>query len=135
MNWELIGTISTHVGALCFLMGALFLLIAGIGMVRLPRFYDRMHAAAKPQWLGVFLIALGTVLITRSPSWLAVALLMVTLQTVSTPIGSHLLARAAYRSGQVDSSNLIDDELARDEAVLEESRKVAQKARPGKGKG
>lgn len=135
MNWEVFTQITTHLGALCFLAGSLFLLVAGIGMVRLPGLYERMHAAAKPQWLGVFLIAGGTVLITRSPTWLAVAVLMVTLQTVSAPIGSHLLARAAYRGGHVDLSNLVDDELAHDEAVIEQARQEAQKGRRHKPKG
>ncbi|MDO5722373.1 MAG: monovalent cation/H(+) antiporter subunit G [Actinomycetaceae bacterium] len=123
MNWQLVETICNYLGALSFVFGSVFLLIAGIGMVRLPGLYERMHAAAKPQWLGVFLVAVGTVLVTRSASWTAVAILMVTLQTVSAPIGSHLLARAAYRGGQVDLSDLCDDELARDEAAAQQQRR------------
>lgn len=132
MSWDLLTQISTYLGTLCFLAGSLFLLVAGIGTVRLPGLYERMHAGAKPQWLGVFLIAVGTVLITRSASWLGVAILMVTLQTVSAPIGSHLLARAAYRGGQEDLSYLVDDELARDEAEVDKARQEAQKGRRNK---
>lgn len=132
MSWDLLTQISTYLGGLCFLAGSLFLLVAGIGVVRLPGLYERMHAGAKPQWLGVFLIAVGTVLITRSASWLGVAILMVTLQTVSAPIGSHLLARAAYRGGQEDLSYLVDDELARDEAEVDKARQEAQKGRRNK---
>ncbi|MDO5729862.1 MAG: monovalent cation/H(+) antiporter subunit G [Actinomycetaceae bacterium] len=104
----------TYLGAVSLLAGSTFLFIASIGLVRLPDLYSRMHAAAKPQWLGVFLIAVGLALSMRTPQWVAVAILMVILQTVSAPIGAHLMARAAYRTEQADFDCLVVDELAQD---------------------
>lgn len=111
-----------YLGATSLLAGSIFLLIASIGLARLPDLYSRMHAAAKPQWLGVFLIAVGLALSMRTPQWIAVAILMVILQTVSAPIGAHLMARAAYRTEQADFDCLVIDELAQDIAQRAEQR-------------
>ncbi|MDO5719682.1 MAG: monovalent cation/H(+) antiporter subunit G [Actinomycetaceae bacterium] len=107
-----------YLGALSLLAGSTFLLIASVGLVRLPDLYSRMHAAAKPQWLGVFLIAMGLMLSLRTPQWIAVAILMVILQTISAPIGAHLMARSAYRTEQADFECLVVDELAEDIAAV-----------------
>lgn len=107
-----------YVGAISLLAGSTFLLIASVGLVRLPDLYSRMHAAAKPQWLGVFLVAVGLMLSMRTPQWTAVAILMVILQTISAPIGAHLMARSAYRTEQADFDCLVIDELAEDIAEI-----------------
>lgn len=107
-------TLLNYLGAACFLIGAAFLLVAAIGVLRMPGLFERMHAAAKPQWLGVFFAAAGTVLVTRSWQWLAVGVVMVVLQTVSAPIGTHLLARSAYRVHHEELEGLAYDDLARD---------------------
>ncbi|MDO5049965.1 MAG: monovalent cation/H(+) antiporter subunit G [Actinomycetaceae bacterium] len=104
-------TVLDYLGAVMLLIGTAFLLIGSIGVLTLKDLYSRMHAAAKPQWLSVFLIALGTALMMRTWQWAAAALLIVILQTVSAPIGSHLMARAAYRNGEYDPDSLVADAL------------------------
>ena len=44
----------------CLLLGSLLALVAGIGLVRFPDVLTRMHAATKPQSLGILLVLLIT---------------------------------------------------------------------------
>ncbi len=55
-------------GAVCLVAGALLSLAAGIGVLRFPDALDRMHAATKPQVLGVLLLLLGLALRLRTPA-------------------------------------------------------------------
>ncbi|MCS4484702.1 monovalent cation/H(+) antiporter subunit G [Gleimia sp. 6138-11-ORH1] len=90
----------TYLGAVSLFLGALVLLVAAIGIVIFDDLYARMHAAAKPQWLGVFLIALGMALTQQTWKWFIASVLVVVFQTISAPIGSHILARTASRASE-----------------------------------
>ena len=79
--------------------GVLFLVVAAVGVLRLPDAFTRMHAATKAGTLGAGLVVLGSALALRGGEaiGLAVATLLILLATV--PLASHLLGRAAYTSG------------------------------------
>ena len=81
-------------------VGALLALIAGIGLQRFPDVFARMHAATKPA------------LLMPDSGAVAKLLLVVVLQFVTAPVGSHLVGRAAYRSGTELSDQTTVDELA-----------------------
>jgi len=81
---------------LCFL-GVLVLLIAGIGLVRLPDALARQHAATKAATLGLGLLILGTGLAAGRWDWAPRLLLLLALLLVTLPLASHALARAAAR--------------------------------------
>jgi multicomponent Na+:H+ antiporter subunit G len=99
--------------ALFIAVGSLSLLVSGIGVVKLPDVYPRMHAAAQAPTLGVLGIALGVALAVRTwPTAITVALVVVLLLATG-PVGSHLLGRAVYRSGSREP--LVVDELGDDE--------------------
>ena len=93
-------------------VGVLLALIAGIGLQRFPDVFARMHAATKPATLGVALVLIGAAL--RMPDTGAVAklLLVVVLQFITAPLGSHLVGRATYRAGTELSDQTAVDELA-----------------------
>lgn len=110
--WDLLG-------ALLLLGGASFMLVSGVGLLRLRDTYSRMHTSAKTQWLGVFLMATGAAVSMRSWQWVAAALLIVVLQTVSSPIGSQLMARATYRNQEFETADLVIDELLVDNEQAE----------------
>ena len=48
--------------AFCLLSGAFFMLVAAIGVLRLPDLYQRLHASSKAATLGVALLLLGAAL-------------------------------------------------------------------------
>ncbi|MXU63879.1 monovalent cation/H(+) antiporter subunit G [Oceanomicrobium pacificus] len=87
------------IAGLMVLAGGFFCLVAGIGVVKLPDLFMRMHASTKAGTVGVGLTCLSLVLV--GPTWIVAGkAVAVTLFMIATaPIGSHLIGRAAYRAG------------------------------------
>jgi multicomponent Na+:H+ antiporter subunit G len=101
---------------LLMILGALFTLVAAVGLVRLPDLYTRMHAASKAGTMGscVLLLALALHATDWAISARAVAGILFFLGTV--PISSHLLARAALKAGYPMWTGSVRDDFPRDEA-------------------
>ncbi len=99
------------VALLLVLVGAVLCLIAAIGLLRFPDVPTRLHAATKPQVLGLVLVCLAVALALRA--WPVVAFLVpvVMVQLATAPLAAHLIGRAAYRNGTVDAEHLFVDEL------------------------
>ncbi len=82
--------------AILVLVGAFFLLVGAIGMVRLPDFYMRLHAPTKASTLGVGGVLLASLLLGWSQGRFGVAELLITLFVfVTAPVSANLLAQAA----------------------------------------
>ncbi|WFE55007.1 monovalent cation/H(+) antiporter subunit G [Micromonospora sp. WMMD1155] len=105
-------TLADWLGAACLIAGALLALAAAIGVLRFPDALSRMHAATKPQVLGVLLLLLGIALRLRSGSDLGMLLLVAVFQLATAPVAAQMIGRAAYRAGRLDRSLLDADELA-----------------------
>jgi multicomponent Na+:H+ antiporter subunit G len=83
----------------CLMAGGLFSVVGAVGLLRLPDFYTRMHAASLIDTLGAGLILLGLML-QAGASLVAVKLLMVgVLIFFASPTATHALARAAMVRG------------------------------------
>ena len=96
--------------AALLLSGVALAVIAGLGLVRLPDVFSRMHAATKPVTLGLVLVLLGAAL--RVDGGDAATLLLVgMLQFLTAPVGSHIIGRSAYRAGAGALDDLVVDEL------------------------
>ncbi|MFD0785179.1 monovalent cation/H(+) antiporter subunit G, partial [Micromonospora azadirachtae] len=96
----------------CLVAGALLALVAAIGVLRFPDVLDRMHAATKPQTLGVVLLLAGVALRLRTLSDLGMVVLVAVFQLATAPVAAQMIGRAAYRAGRVDPTLLDVDELA-----------------------
>lgn len=84
---------------LCLLLGSLLCLVGGIGLLRLPDVFCRLHAASLNDTLGTPLILLGLILQT-GPSLTSVKLVFIGLFILATnPTAAHALARAALHGG------------------------------------
>lgn len=96
------------------LVGALLCLTAAIGVLRFRDVPTRLHAATKPQVLGLIVICLAIALSLRS--WPVVAFLVpiLVIQLATAPLSAHMVGRQAYRNDTVERSSLYADEL-RDE--------------------
>ena len=57
----MIGNILDTIGAISIFLGALLALTAAVGIVRFPDTLRRMHAATKPQVVGLILVLMGAV--------------------------------------------------------------------------
>lgn len=102
------------VGAVLLLLGVALTVVAGIGLVRLPDVFSRMHAATKPSTLGLLLVCVGAALVLDDGADRAKLLLVAAFQFVTAPVAAHMVGRAAYgaRVGALDE--LVVDELRAD---------------------
>ncbi|MGO4454933.1 monovalent cation/H(+) antiporter subunit G [Arthrobacter sp. RAF14] len=93
-------------------LGALLSLGAAVGMVRFPDLMSRMHAASKPQVLGLFLVLVALGLQMRS--WVVWPLLLLAwlFQLLTVPISAHMVSRAGYRTKHRHPELLSEDDLA-----------------------
>ena len=101
-------------GAISLLLGATLALVGAIGLVRLPDLFARMHAATKPQTLGLILVVTGVELSLRSWAAFGTVVLIAALQFLTAPVAAHLVSRTVYRSNQVRRDLLDRDDLAED---------------------
>jgi monovalent cation/proton antiporter MnhG/PhaG subunit len=84
--------------AVLLLVGTFLIVLAGVGLIRFPDVFCRMHAAGKAGTLGVVLIVLGAVVHFAGSDqdiWVR-GILAVFFQFLTAPAATHLLARAAY---------------------------------------
>lgn len=92
------------------ILGAGFAFVAAVGVVRFPDVLTRMHAATKPQTLGLLLILAGLALRLDSISDLTLILVVALFQLLTAPVSAHMVGRAAFRTGQVERGELTVDE-------------------------
>lgn len=102
------------VGEILMIVGALFALVAGIGVHRFQDAYSRMHAAAKSPTLGLILVAIGAALRIRTGIAVGGLALVAILQLLTSPVSTHVAARAVHLRIRIPQDG--PDELARDEA-------------------
>jgi multicomponent Na+:H+ antiporter subunit G len=81
------------------LIGAVFMLIASLGVVRLPDLFMRMHSNTKSATLGVFFMMLGLSIHFGTLSIFIRALSVVLFFMITAPVAAQIIARAAYFSG------------------------------------
>jgi multicomponent Na+:H+ antiporter subunit G len=79
--------------------GSVFVLIGGVGLLRLPDFYTRIHAAGITDTMGAWLILIG-LMFTAGWSLVTAKLVMLLLfLAITSPLASHALAKAAFMRG------------------------------------
>ena len=83
----------------CLMSGVAFCVIGAIGLIRMPDFYTRMHAASVSDTLGAGLILLGLVFQAGFTLVMAKLLIVGMLILLTSPTASHALARAAFLRG------------------------------------
>ncbi len=82
------------------LAGSAFLLISAVGMLRMPDFFTRMHAAGIADTLGIGLMVLGMAL-QAGFSLISVKLfLILAFVVLASPAATHALAQAALGGGR-----------------------------------
>ncbi|MFC7330100.1 monovalent cation/H(+) antiporter subunit G [Marinactinospora rubrisoli] len=93
-------------------LGALFTLVGTIGLVRFPTLLGRMHAAAKPDTVGLVLLLAGAACQLPDLRSAAPLGLVALFQFVTVPVLTQTLGRVAYSRGETDGERLVVDELA-----------------------
>jgi multicomponent Na+:H+ antiporter subunit G len=93
------GGVLEGISIVFLLAGAFFTLVGGIGVLRLPDFYTRLHGAGITDTLGAGLILTG--LMVQADSFLTVFKLVTVLffMWITSPTSTHALARSALTNG------------------------------------
>lgn len=100
-------------------IGVFFIALAGVGLLRFPDVYTRLHAGTKCTTFGSIFI-IGSVILLGLKNWWfegdlngsvlaihsAFALIAILL---TNPVGAHAIARAAHRSGVMPAKAVIDE--------------------------
>ncbi|MBE0546854.1 MAG: monovalent cation/H(+) antiporter subunit G [Rubrivivax sp.] len=83
----------------CLLAGSAFCIVGATGLLRMPDFYTRMHAASVVDTLGAGFMLLG-LLLQAGLTLVAVKLVMIgALLLLTSPTATHALARAGFARG------------------------------------
>ncbi|MGI6226332.1 MAG: monovalent cation/H(+) antiporter subunit G [Peptococcales bacterium] len=87
------------IASLFLLVGFFFIVVAAVGVLRLPDFYTRLHASGKSETLGMILCFTGLA-IYQGFSFTSVKFLIIAFFILfANPIGTHIICREAYRIG------------------------------------
>src|SRR4030042_3383101 len=100
-------------------IGVFFNALAGVGLLRFPDVYTRLHAGTKCTTFGSIFI-IGSVILIGLKSWwfsndtngsvLAIhSLFALAAILLTNPVGAHAIARAAHRSGVMPAQAVIDE--------------------------
>lgn len=97
------------IGGGLLLIGSVFAVIGGIGLLRMPDFYTRLHAAGLTDTLGAGCVMAG--LMFYAHSWLVVVKLMMILFVllITSPSSAHVLSRSARAHG-LEPQVVVEDE-------------------------
>lgn len=121
MNPEILNLVSW----VLIVLGSAFCLIGALGLLRMPDFFTRMHAASLVDTLGAGLLLMGMMLQAGFTLVTAKLLMIVLMLFFTSPTATHALARAARARGvepllAIDSEPLLANEskpqLADDQA-------------------
>ena len=108
---------------LCLLGGLLFMVIGAVGILRMPDLYHRLHAATKCTTLGLLGLLLAAIFHVHTLDVITKAILTVVFTFVASPVGSHMLAKAALADHAPRWQGTLDDEHARDRRARESASK------------
>ena len=103
----------------CLLSGAFFMLVAAIGILKLPDLYQRLHASSKAATLGVAMLLLGAALHSGDIGVVSRCIMAIVFFVLTAPVGAHLITRTAYRQNEPLAKGTLSDEWAEDREKLD----------------
>ncbi|MEA1920364.1 MAG: monovalent cation/H(+) antiporter subunit G [Campylobacterota bacterium] len=109
---------------ICLLLGGILTLTGAVGLLRLPNFYTRLHAASVTESLAATLLIIGIILDTGWALDSAKLLLIIVIMIIANPTITHALCRAAAHGGitpEIEIQNTQKTE-AKTETLSKESK-------------
>ncbi|MFQ3853262.1 Na+/H+ antiporter subunit G [Staphylococcus sp. 2S1] len=94
---EIVNLIATFM----MFLGSIIALISAIGLIKFQDVFLRSHASTKSSTLSVLLTLVGVIIyFISSQGYLSVRLILaLVFINLTSPVGGHLISRAAYRTG------------------------------------
>ncbi|MDQ7842784.1 MAG: monovalent cation/H(+) antiporter subunit G [Armatimonadota bacterium] len=102
---------SNIVSTALMLIGAAFLLLAAVGVTRMPDLFTRMQTTTKAATLGVGCVILSVAVHFGDLGVMARAAAVIVFVLLTAPVAAHMIARAAYLVGVRQWEGTIVDEL------------------------
>jgi multicomponent Na+:H+ antiporter subunit G len=97
--------------AVLVLGGSTLALTAAIGIVRFPDTLSRMHAATKPQTLGLLLVLAGAAIRLRGNVDVGMVILTGLFTLITAPVVGNRVGQLAYREQNIREDLLTTDEM------------------------
>lgn len=97
--------------SILLILGAAFMVLASVGVLRLPDLPTRMHATTKAGALGAMLIMAGVAFHFGDSTVVARAIAIVVFIFLTAPIAAHVIGRAGYFTGVQLWEGTVKDEL------------------------
>ncbi len=96
-------------GYILTFFGGVILLFSGLGVLRMPDVWNRLHAGTKATTLGSILFIAGAGCL--KPQWIPKLLLIIIFIILTNPVSGHALARAVHMDRENRPDNLSRDDL------------------------
>lgn len=96
-----ISEIVSLIAAILLFLGSIIALISAIGLIKFQDVFLRSHAATKSSTLSVLFTIIGVLIyFMTTQGYLSVRLILALIFiNLTSPVGGHLISRAAYRTG------------------------------------
>jgi multicomponent Na+:H+ antiporter subunit G len=94
------------------ILGSGFMLLAAVGILRMPDLFSRMQAATKTSTLGAGSMFLGVAVFYGDLGIVSRSLLVIAFMFLTLPVSAHMIARAAYFDGVPLWKGTVVDELS-----------------------
>lgn len=88
-----------YLSGILIISGSLLVLISSIGLLRMPDFYTRIHAAGKTDTLGQILVMSGIMLYSGFSLVSLKVLFILAFILITSPTSTHALVYTAYQMG------------------------------------
>ena len=95
--------------AVLVLLGSALALTAAIGVLRFPDTLTRMHAATKPQVLGLLLVLGGATIRLSGNVDVGMLVLTAMFTLITAPVVAHRVGQLAYREQKVGDELTVDE--------------------------
>ncbi len=99
------------IAGILLITGGFFVLVAAVGILRLPDILMRMHASTKAGTLGAGLILLAVAFLYAEIGIISRALATIAFILMTAPVAAHAIGRAAYHHGITFWKGTIVDDL------------------------
>ena len=97
------------IGCVLLISGAVFSVIGGIGIVRLPEFFSRMHGAGITDTMGAGSVIIGLMFLSGASLTTFKLFVILFFLTITSPSSCHALARSALTNGLNPELDLEDE--------------------------
>lgn len=99
------------VGHIIMILGAVFMLLAAVGSVRMPDLMTRMHATTKAGAFGAGLMLIGVTLEFSQLDIQVRAIAILFFILLTTPVAAHAVGHAGYLTGAKLWEGTLKDDL------------------------